>query len=197
MTQLLSMRGYARWRKGKGLPGQTHTAVARAIESGRLQACVVTTVDGGWPKIDADLADQEWARNTDTLQSRGPSEDEPEDTQGSLFPGAGTKVPPAPDAGGQGGPSLSRSLQVQALFRARLTQLEYEQRSGKLCNVSEVAAEAFTVGRTVRDTMLLLPDRLSPTLAKEDSEGAIHKVLTREITEILELLTGAGSGATT
>lgn len=199
MTDALSMRGYARWRAAKGLAGGTHTAVSRAISDGRLQESLLGTAVGKF-QIDPELADAEWARNTDAAQSRGGSDADPEQNggpQASLFPGAGTQVPEEPGkTDAPGGPALARSQQVNALFRARLTQLEYEERSGKLCPVAEVTAEAFTKGRMVRDALLLLPDRLAPHLAEEQSADAIHEMLTRELTEVLEALTLAATGAT-
>ena len=48
---VMSQRAYAQHR------GVAHKAVQKAIESGRIS----TMPDG---KIDSDMADQEWARNT-------------------------------------------------------------------------------------------------------------------------------------
>ena len=54
---LLTLRGYARSRKARGLPGGSPAAVKKAIDSGRIGR----TPDG---RIDADLADVAWRRNT-------------------------------------------------------------------------------------------------------------------------------------
>ncbi len=183
---LLSLRGYARWRKDRNLTGQSHPSVQRAIQSGRISAAV--TRDGAKVQIDAEVADDEWARNTDAAQARGPGTRPPE-TQANLFPGAATPVPNAATDGSNGAPALARSMQVQALFRARLTQLDYDERSSKLCAVAGVQAEAFTVGRMVRDNLLQIPDRIASILAAETSQVAVHELLLREITEALETLT--------
>ena len=59
---LLSIRGYAAHRKAKGLPGGTHGAVRKAIETGRVKL-----VDG---KVDPDQADADWVRKTDPGKQR-------------------------------------------------------------------------------------------------------------------------------
>lgn len=182
---LLSLRGYARWRKDRGLTGQSHPSVQRAIQSGRISAAV--SRDGRRVQIDAEVADDEWARNTDAAQARGPGARPPE-PQAELFPGSTTPVPTSSNGTG-GAPVLARSQQVQALFRARLTQLEYDERSGKLCEVAGVQSEAFTVGRMVRDNLLQIPDRISSQLAAETSQVAVHKLLLGEITDALDSLT--------
>ncbi len=64
--QLFGLREYARHREAHGLPGITLRAVQKAIESGRI----TTVVDEkGKPKIDAEVADIQWGRNTDPDQS--------------------------------------------------------------------------------------------------------------------------------
>jgi hypothetical protein len=57
------LRAYAAHRKASGLPGTTHKAVQRAIESDRLSKSV-RKVDGGVTIIDFAAADREWAENT-------------------------------------------------------------------------------------------------------------------------------------
>jgi hypothetical protein len=53
----LTLRGYARHRREKGLPGGSPSAVCKALKAGRISA----NVHG---KIDTDLADSAWAANT-------------------------------------------------------------------------------------------------------------------------------------
>lgn len=56
MKRYMSMRAYARHRRARGLRGQTHPAVSKAILSGRIWAAVrsdglidVDQADGLWP----------------------------------------------------------------------------------------------------------------------------------------------------
>jgi hypothetical protein len=63
MATLLSIRAYARRR------GVSHTAVQKAVSSGRLKDSVCRDRQGQ-VQIDADLADREWGDNTDKAQQR-------------------------------------------------------------------------------------------------------------------------------
>lgn len=64
--QLMGMREYARHREANGLPGQTLRAVQRAIETGRIST---VSDEKGRQRIDAEVADIQWNRNTDPDQS--------------------------------------------------------------------------------------------------------------------------------
>lgn len=189
MTQILSVRAYSRWRKAKGLKGQSHTSVQRAIRDGRLFQSLVRTEDGK-TKIDAEAADREWARNTNAAQARGPGSSDAEDgDQGELFPGSQTAIPDDTAADRSNvRRRLAQAQAAQALYRAKLTRLEYEEKAASLVEKAAVASAAFQIGRTVRDALLNFPDRLAPLLAAEDSTTTIHEILTREITEALEAL---------
>ncbi len=53
---------------------------------------------------------------------------------------------------------------------------------------------AFTRGRTVRDNLLNIPDRLAATLAAETDVDRVHHLLSVEIRKALEELAGANGG---
>lgn len=57
MTQLLSLRAYARHRKAQGLTGTTDGAVRKALATGRITAAA----DG---RVDPEQADRAWAAST-------------------------------------------------------------------------------------------------------------------------------------
>jgi hypothetical protein len=63
MANLLGIRAYARRR------GVSHTAVQKAVNSGRLKDSVCRDRQGQI-RIDADVADREWGDNTDKAQQR-------------------------------------------------------------------------------------------------------------------------------
>jgi len=161
----MNLQAYAKHRKEQGLRGTSHVAVLKAIESGRLTEPAVRKVDGRW-HIDATLADQQWAGNTDP--------------RGALPP------PPAPIDTRQphpagGGPSLAEAKRARAVWQAERERIELQQLKGELISTAEVKAEAFNVARVVRDNMLAIPDRVIPTLASMSDLRAMHQYLTEEI----------------
>lgn len=161
----MNLQAYAKHRKEQGLRGTSHVAVLKAIESGRLTEPAVRKVDGRW-HIDATLADQQWAGNTDP--------------RGALPP------PPAPIDTRQphpagGGPSLAEAKRARAVWQAERERIELQQLKGELVSTAEVKAEAFNIARVVRDNMLAIPDRVIPTLASMSDLRAMHQYLTEEI----------------
>jgi hypothetical protein len=161
----MNLQAYAKHRKEQGLRGTSHVAVLKAIESGRLTEPAVRKVDGRW-HIDATLADQQWAGNTDP--------------RGALPP------PPSPIDTRQphpagGGPSLAEAKRARAVWQAERERIELQQLKGELVSTAEVKAEAFNVARVVRDNMLAIPDRVIPTLASMSDLRAMHQYLTEEI----------------
>ena len=66
--------------------------------------------------------------------------------------------------------------------------------TAKLLSRDEVQVAAFTRGRTVRDNLLNIPDRLAATLAAETDVDRVHHMLSTEIRKALEELAGANGG---
>ena len=71
---------------------------------------------------------------------------------------------------------------------AELREMEVLRKRGELVEKVKVEAEAFRVGRTVRDALMGLPDRLSGVLASESDQRNTHALLTKEIRQALEAL---------
>jgi len=74
---------------------------------------------------------------------------------------------------------------------ARLAKIEFEEKTAKLISRDEVQVAAFTKARTVRDSLLNIPDRLAATLAAESEAEKVHQMLTVEIRKALDELAGA------
>jgi len=172
----MNLQQYANHRKALGLRGTSHVAVINAYNDGRLSEPAVRREGRNWI-INAELADAQWATRTD------PSE------KGAM--GGGTARPigttPAaaattdqPPAAAKGGPPLAISKQVKAAYDAKLTELDYKERSKELVLASETRAEAFACARAVRDALLSLADRLAPQLAATTDARECHRLLTEE-----------------
>lgn len=65
----LSARAYALTRAQRKLPGTSHVAVLKAINAGRLEGAFERRGPRRILRIDPDLADAAWVRNTDALES--------------------------------------------------------------------------------------------------------------------------------
>lgn len=92
------------------------------------------------------------------------------------------------DAGPPIDPVLADSQRKKEEFRAKLVELEYEERVGTLVRKSEVEKEAFRIGRLVRDAILNVPSRLAGILAAESDQRRVHDLLEKELRQALESL---------
>jgi len=140
----ISIRAYARHR------GVTDTAVHKAIRTGR----VTPEADG---TIDADRADQEWARNTDTpkkgTQQRADSV--------TLRERAGEQTAALPS----GGTSLLQARTVNEVVKAQTNKVRLARLKGELVDRPQAIAHVFKLARSERDAWLNWPARVSAQMA--------------------------------
>ncbi len=85
-------------------------------------------------------------------------------------------------------PAIAKSQAKKEEFRAKLVELEYEERVQTLVRKSEVEEQAFHTGRLIRDAMLNIPSRLAGILAAESDQRLVHDLLEKEIRQALESL---------
>jgi phage terminase Nu1 subunit (DNA packaging protein) len=83
---------------------------------------------------------------------------------------------------------MNAARKAEAVYRAKLKQLEYEEKSGKLVNKQEVYRELFAVGKEIRTALLAVPDRVIDNLLASTSRNEAHSLLYKSISEILEVL---------
>ena len=164
---LMSLRAYAKHR------GVSLAAVQKAIHSGRI----TPAADG---LIDSERADAEWAAKT-----------RPGQRMAKMVP---PTPPPQPAEAPAGSLDYFRARAIRESYLARLAKIEFEERTAKLVSRDEVQVAAFTNGRTVRDNLLNIPDRLAATLAAETDADRVHHLLSAEIRKALEELADAHSG---
>lgn len=167
------------------MKGVSAEAVRQAIAGGRLKKCLHWDGIHKKPKLDPVVAAQEWEKNTDhTKRYRGNDIRVP-------LPGQSEPKPPAPtairsDDAPASGPSMMQSRAIREAYQARLAKLDYEERTGKLVDADAVKAEAFKIARTVRDSMLNIPDRVAAEFAGINNTHEIHTRLTEEIRKALD-----------
>ena len=162
------------YAKSRGLAVATVTA---AIKEGRLPTSVKQLPNRRY-EIDAELADQEWAENTDsgTGGAAHVSKRKPEIVATVLPADTGETM------------TYAEARAQHERFKARLAELELETRESKLVNAEEVKQAAFKTARQVRDALLNLPDRVAGELAAETNAFKVHQRLTKEIRRALEEL---------
>ena len=88
-------------------------------------------------------------------------------------------------------PSFARSRAIREAFAAKLSELEFKQRSGKLVDKAELKMRLAKVHMGVRDALRTIPDRVAPIVAAETDQAAIHALLLKEIGQALEGLSGS------
>lgn len=160
------------------IKGVSKGAVTHASKS-RIAEAVVIKDEKKW--LDRDLALELWRRNT--LKNNNAKVDEPDPVDVPIAPPPRdarelrAKVDALPD---DSIPELNESRARREHYQAELAKLQVTQQRGELVPVDQVKKEAFALGRSVREALANLADRLSHQLAGETDPARIHKVLSDE-----------------
>lgn len=167
------------------IKGCSAPAVSYAVKHGRISDAVVEKDGRRW--LDRDLALELWDKNTlrnnnAKIREGDPIPKPPKDA-GELKD-AINKLPD--DAI----PELNESRARREHYQAELAKLQVTQQRGELVPVDEVKKEAFNIGRSVREALSNLADRLSHQLAGETDPVIIHKLLSDEHRSALVELSG-------
>lgn len=178
--------------------GVSHTAVWKALKTGRLIESVHRDAAGKFKGIDSELGPEEWTANCTKPVSRRVAEQnkEPEPRPAPVYAAPG-QVPapelepafeaePSPIENSAGLPSYSESRALRENYQAKISKLVFEEKMGQLVSADDVKTRAFEVSRLVRDTVLNLPSRISAELAAETNPDLIYATLTRELTQALD-----------
>lgn len=154
----MSLTAYAKRR------GVSAMAVSRAVKRGRLKESV-THDARGQPKIrDPDLADREWAANTD--YSEAPAS---VIAKAEAF-ARGEAAPPPPPAGDDPAPSahegmtLSEATATEKIWRAKQAELKFRREAAELVPSAEVRGKLEAVFSVCRTKLLGVPSRARQTL---------------------------------
>lgn len=176
MRQLLSFRAYARHREC------TLAAVQKAIASGRITPVVD---ERGRKRIDPEVADIQWSRNTDQLQSlrangaplttptAGATEEDP---SAAIAVAAAKPSPKTPEF------AAAQTALVQA--SAQLQQLKVRTMAGELVEVEPIMRAITDTHTAARNAILALPDRLAATLATETDPVRVYDIILVECEQV-------------
>lgn len=174
MLELISPAEYSRRR------GVSKEAVSKAIEKGRI-----TTILGenGRKLIDPEVADIQWAKNTDPLQSQranAPKGDRGPGVGGGSGSGGGI---------GEGGDSGSdywaaRTLREQS--EAAMADMKRRQMEGDLVERRRVEEASMRIGRMLRDAVLGVPTKLAPEVSHLTDSWEIEQRLSAALRQVLD-----------
>ena len=164
------------------IKGCTKAAVTHATKS-RIAAAVVEQDGKRW--LDRDMALELWRKNT--LKNNVAKVDEPDPVKPRDARELRQQVAGLPD---DEIPELNESRARREHYQAELAKLEVDLKRKELVPAVDVQKEAFALGRSVREALANLADRLSYQLAGETDPARIHAVLTDEHRSALVELTG-------
>lgn len=159
--------------------GVSHTAVNRAIESGRLVKGFRVLANGR-KEIIPSIADKEWASNTNpdhwaskysTAGGRTAKEVDPEETKAARSS------------------TLNQAKQAQAVFAAKLSELEYKKKAGQLVEKEKVYKTLFDFGKELRNDLLAIPDRIIDDILGAPNRMDALTLLYDELANVLEKAT--------
>lgn len=151
---------YARHR------GVSKEQVRKYIEGGKITARKV----GRGYEIDAEQADRELDANR--APDRGGRNGGPDELSGKV------------------GASYAQARAMRETYAARILQLEFQEKSGRLVDKNDLRLRLAKLHMAVRDSLRTIPDRVAPVLAAETDQTKIHALLLKEIGQALEGLQG-------
>lgn len=174
MTKPLTYSAYAKHR------GVSVEAVSKAVREGRIST---VTNKKGVKQIDPDVADREWAENTDPMMQRVHKTD-PSALAPAPLSDAELEAPDADDEE----PVLFKAKAKKEHYLAKHAKLKYEQAAGELVEAETVKRQAMELARTLRESILGIPDRIAGELAGETDPHRVHVLLSKELHQALEEL---------
>ena len=139
----------------------------------RIAAAVVEKEGKRW--LNRDMALELWRKNT--LKNNAAKVDEPDSVKPRDARELRQQVAGLPD---DEIPELNESRARREHYQAELAKLEVDLKRKELVSAVDVQKEAFALGRSVREALANLADRLSYQLAGETDPVRIHAVLTDE-----------------
>lgn len=169
-VRLLSKAAYARHR------GCDEKAVRKAIAEGRI-----STIDG---KIDPEVADIQWAKNTRARADSGRTVAVAGVEAGQGIPGP-SEAPGAPESG-PGAPGYADYRAIREKADAEMAQRANLKDAGLLVERSRVERGTFDVVRAFRDAVMAIGQRAAPRCIGLADARDIEHVITDETRKALE-----------
>lgn len=195
----MSRRAYAAHRKARGLPGGSHTAVGKAIDTGRISILADGTIDPA-------QADAQWSASTDAALQRSPeaqragvdraretiAADERKPLPASAVQAVNEGAAEGAESfgGGGGGVTYNKARAAEMAIRAQRSAILLKRLRGEVVDRQAAKQHVFDLARKERDHWLQLPARVAAMLASEleVDAHAMEIALDRVIRDHLALL---------
>lgn len=157
---------YAEYAKHRGVSRQ---AISKAIASERIPKTCIRTRPSGAKVIDVAAADLALGQTQSRINEPAPSNANFADSAAAAGEGEGAAAAPASDA-----PGLTKARTETEQYRARLAQLEYEQRIGRLVSIEDVTLSMERCAEVLVRDIDQLPaeaDDLAAAFARDGAAG--------------------------
>jgi hypothetical protein len=154
-----------------------------AATKGRIKAAVVEKDGKRW--LDRDLALELWNKNTRATHNSKVSRPDPVEPEPTSPEELRRSIDRLPD---DAIPDLNESRARKEHYQAELAKLQVSQQRDELVSTEQVKREAFAAARSVRDSLMALPDRLAAQLAGTTDARLCHNLLTEELRVALRSL---------
>ncbi len=178
--ELVSQAEFARRR------GVSRQAVHQAVLSGRVKL-----ISG---KVDVAAANEAWETETNLARPKNSVTGDPKMGRQPNGNGNGHHDPPA-DTGAAATPRGRRQvgtyLENRAsldFWKSELARLEFQKQEGLLIEAADVEKATLAAYQKVRDSLLMMPERLFSVLAGEEDPAKILHILDTEVRLALEEL---------
>lgn len=81
---------------------------------------------------------------------------------------------------------VNKAKNVFDVYKAKNEQLKYQERIGELVEAAKVKDALFKIGRSLRDGLLNIPERLAPELSGINDMNVIRERMAEEIISVLK-----------
>ncbi len=201
MSELISIRKYA-MRKNCSDP-----AVLKAIKTGKIvKGCVID--EHGKKKINPEIADAEWASNSDPLRAKmgdrfdlsaaipkGFERVPKQQIKAKSEPKP--VVPSYPAVKSLQDETLASARKAQEVYKAKIAEVDYKKRIGELVVKADVYKALFAFGQELRTQFQAIPDRVVDNMLAASNRNEAHNILYEAITVVLENLSDIDSRSIT
>lgn len=175
--RLLNLSQYAEHRAARGLAGGTHTAVQRALQSGRITGI---PDEKGRTRIDPEVADIQWAAKTDPIKSAATNGDKPL----AAPPDSGRSGSSLGDRAENSGSEYWQAKTRREIAEAARAEIEMRKAAGDLVSRKAIEDTARRCARVVRDAVMLIPERMAPQLGlTAEQERVLSDALRTAVTD--------------